>query len=159
MEDCKMIYTLCFIKKAHQFLMLYRNFPPNAKQWNGVGGKIEAGETPEQAIRREILEETGLQVDALDFRGTVTWNDEGGMYVFLAETESESLILTETQTDEGILDWKPLDWVLSNEEVVSNIPLFLPAMLDSQQAPREHAFTYEDKRLVGYQVRELPAKV
>lgn len=33
-----------------------------AGKWNGVGGKIEPGETPIEAMRREFLEETGMAV-------------------------------------------------------------------------------------------------
>ena len=40
-------------------------------KWNGVGGKIRPGETPENCARRETLEETGLQVDALIPHGTL----------------------------------------------------------------------------------------
>lgn len=40
--------------------MLYRTFPPNAQMWNGLGGKIEAGETPLASVQREVQEEAGL---------------------------------------------------------------------------------------------------
>ncbi|GAA0359073.1 NUDIX hydrolase [Bacillus horti] len=152
MKEDQVIYTLCFIRKGTEILMLYRNHPPNAKQWNGVGGKIEHGETPKQAIQREILEETGLDVENLEYRGLVTWNEEGGTHVYLANAYNDSFV----QTDEGYLAWKPLEWVLESPQVVSNIPLFLPDMLNDKLSAKEHAFTYEQEELVGYKVVDLP---
>lgn len=154
MEAHRIIYTLCFIQKNESLLMLYRHRPPNAHQWNGVGGKIEAGETPRVAMEREIMEETGLAVENLTYRGLVTWNEEGGMHVYVANTAADHV----TQTDEGVLAWKSIDWVLHSDQVVSNIPLFLPAMLDSKLDPCTHAFFYDQEELVGYQVAELPAE-
>jgi len=54
--------TLCYLQRRGRWLMLYRSGKqndPNAGKWIGVGGHIEAGETPEQCVRREVWEETG----------------------------------------------------------------------------------------------------
>ncbi len=48
-------YTICFCLHDDQVLMLYRSNPPNAGLWNGLGGKIETGETPLSNIHREVL--------------------------------------------------------------------------------------------------------
>lgn len=51
-------YTICFIKRADNILLLNREKPGWMGSWNGVGGKIETGETPIECILREIYEET-----------------------------------------------------------------------------------------------------
>ena len=45
----------------------------NHGKWIGVGGKFEAGETPEACMRREVYEETGLSVDRYRYCGIVTF--------------------------------------------------------------------------------------
>ena len=62
-------YTICFIQRNHQILMIHRKKNPNKNKWNGVGGKIEPGESPLAACVREVREETGLRVETSRFAG------------------------------------------------------------------------------------------
>ena len=51
--------TLCYIEQDGKYLMMLRNkkrSDPNEGKWIGVGGKLEAGETPMECSRREIRE-------------------------------------------------------------------------------------------------------
>lgn len=48
--------------EAGRLLLIRRGQPPHAGSWSLPGGRIEAGETPRQAVVREAAEETGLIV-------------------------------------------------------------------------------------------------
>jgi 8-oxo-dGTP diphosphatase len=52
-------------------LLVRRSNPPSAGQWSVPGGRQELGEPAEAAARRELLEETGLTVGALQLVANV----------------------------------------------------------------------------------------
>jgi 8-oxo-dGTP diphosphatase len=72
------------------------------------------------------------------------------MHVFVAEVEDDDVPRQLRPTPEGLLAWKPLEWVCDpdNDSVVGNIPHFLPTMLDSE-SPMRYRCEYEGGRLVG----------
>lgn len=75
-------------------------------KWNGLGGKIENGETPEACAIREIKEESGLDVSDPQFKGFITFPNFDGdndWYVFLFCFENYEGELIDS--DEGHLEW------------------------------------------------------
>ena len=52
-----------------EVLLSRRAGPPKKGQWDLVGGFVDAGETPEQAVRREVEEETGCRLLGLEAQG------------------------------------------------------------------------------------------
>jgi len=55
--------------RGREVLLVKRGKPPFMGAWSLPGGSIEAGETAEAAIRREIAEETGLDISVGDVVG------------------------------------------------------------------------------------------
>ena len=55
---------------AGRLLLIRRGHEPGAGLWSLPGGRIEPGETHQQAVAREVLEETGLQVECRGLLGT-----------------------------------------------------------------------------------------
>ena len=89
--------TLCYIENpAGEYLMLHRvkkENDCNHDKWIGVGGKFEDGESPEECVLRETLEETGLTLTDYRYRGIVTfvsdrWETEY-MHLFTATAGAE----------------------------------------------------------------------
>ena len=74
--------TLCYIERENKYLMLHRvkkEHDLNKDKWIGIGGKFESGESPEECVMRETLEETGLTLKNFDYRGIITFvSDEWG---------------------------------------------------------------------------------
>jgi len=148
-------------------LLLYRYRPPHQYRWNGVGGKIEQGETPREAIAREVREEAAMDLamaEGVRFAGIVTWsglvgspNNNKGMYAFIADFSKAEARWEEREIDEGRLGWKEISWSLdaSNPAVAENIPHFLPRMIEGRELLEYHC-VYEGGEFKEVIIRPLP---
>ena len=61
--------TFAFIERDSEFLALRRAHEPCAGEWDLPGGFIEAGESPDDSLMREITEETQLEVEIVGVIG------------------------------------------------------------------------------------------
>ncbi len=120
--------TLCFVFNGADVLLMkrapHKRVFPN--QYNGVGGHIERDEDPYTSARREILEETGLNIR--DLRLRAVYNIDAGqvtgimLLVFTAISTSRACVSDER---EGTLHWIPVADVL-RYDLVEDLPYILP---------------------------------
>lgn len=101
--------TVCYIERDGKYLMIHRTKKkndPNKDKWIGIGGKLEDGESPFDCVRREVLEETGLTLDSVNYRGIVTFvsNEFGTEYMHLFTSDNFHGEVNPT-CDEGVLEW------------------------------------------------------
>jgi 8-oxo-dGTP diphosphatase len=103
------IATLCYLRRDGQTLMMHRIKRADDMhygKWNGLGGKFNPGETPEECVIREVKEESGLTVCKPALKGFLTFPsfdewDDWYVFVFVAKEFKGSL----TETEEGHLTW------------------------------------------------------
>ena len=143
--------TLCYIEKNGAYLMIHRvkkKNDMNHDKWIGVGGKFESAESPFDCARREILEETGLTVKKLNYRGIVTFiSDKYGteyMHLFTA-TDFEGEI--NYNCDEGNLEWVKKEKIFSlpiweGDKIFFNL-------LETEQRFFSLKLSYEGDKLVS----------
>jgi len=115
MKDLHNLTTLCYIEKEDAYLMLHRVSKKNdlnKDKWVGIGGHFKEGESPEECLLRETMEETGLKLTSYRYAGIVTFvSDQWGseyMHLFTADA-FEGEIVDENgemrQCNEGVFEW------------------------------------------------------
>ena len=145
--------TLCYVRNQGKTLMIHRTKKENdihRGKWNGLGGKFETGETPEECAYREILEESGLTATRLSLKGLLTFpafakNEDWYAFVFVVD-QFEGEIIT---SPEGELEW------IENEELLElelweGDRYFLPWL--DRSGFFSGKFIYQDGRFVDYEV-------
>lgn len=90
----------------------------------------------------------------LYFKGLITWTTVegtgfGGMYLYLADIPEGYDYQTPIKTDEGILDWKEINWILHPENlgVASNIPSCLEKVLYDDSYYNHHSI-FKDGKMI-----------
>lgn len=76
-EQKKKVLTLCLLHTDTHVLLGMKKRGFGAGRWNGFGGKVEKGETIEEAARREFLEEAGLGIPILEKAGLMDFEFQG----------------------------------------------------------------------------------
>jgi len=145
--------TLCYVQKDGKTLMLYRNKKENdyhEGKWNGLGGKFEPGESPEDCAIREIKEEAGLNVKSLKLKGFITFPMFDGVedwYVFLFVIDDFEGELIDSP--EGMLKWIPND-ELEKLNLWEGDKIFIPWLFQDKFFSAK--FNYENGKFIDYQV-------
>ncbi|WP_295067825.1 NUDIX domain-containing protein [Ruminococcus sp.] len=95
------IIVKCIIynKKLNRFLLIKRceSDDTGANTWENAGGNIESGETPEEAIKREVREETGItdiRIGNIAYVAILNHELPDLLIVYLCETDEENVRLS-----------------------------------------------------------------
>lgn len=146
--------TLCYIQQNNHTLMLHRIKKENdihQGKWNGLGGKFESGESPEDCLLREIKEESGLTLIDYELIGLLTFPKFDGLndwQVFLYRSSDFAGQLIDSQ--EGKLEWVPNNKLLELN-LWEGDKYFIKWMLEKRFFSAK--FNYINKELQDYSVK------
>ena len=130
--------TLVYVMDTQQdkVLMIYRNRKPGDEhkgKYNGLGGKLELGETHYDCAVREVKEESGLDISDLEFKGEILFPkfdkklNDWRVFVYRADSYSNTLIEKNREGD--------LKWILKKDILSLNLwegdKFFLPKVFES----------------------------
>ncbi len=92
---------IVLISKGDEILLL-RHARRHKTFYACLAGFMEAGETAEQALRREVMEETGLTVRNIRYFGTQSWPYPAQMMIgFLADYDSGDIKIQESEISDA----------------------------------------------------------
>lgn len=104
-------YVAGFLICGERVLLIRKSRPEWQRgRLNGIGGHIETGESPAEAMRREFREEAGLDIDDWEHFATVRGDWWGEVWFFRLEVPSEVFFSIKTGlVDEGNLERRHLN--------------------------------------------------
>lgn len=135
-------------------LMVHRDTRPDDLhygKYNGIGGKIEVDEDVLAGLRREVREETALELDEVVLRGTLSWPGFGKhgeawfAFVFRADRWHGTPLAA---NPEGTLEWAPLDR-LASLNLWESDRLWLPWVFERTPRTFHGVMPYKDGQMLS----------
>lgn len=143
----KLQLTLVFLRRGNSVLLAMKKRGFGAGKWNGVGGKVESGETIDQALIRETEEEIGVTLEAYEkvadivfdefYKGTPTFMN---VHVFVSSQWTGD----PTESEEMKPEWFERESI-PYEEMWSDDIFWLPAVLDGKKIQATFVLNEEDE--------------
>jgi 8-oxo-dGTP diphosphatase len=121
-----------FSEDERKVAMVLKSKPAwQAGLYNGIGGKIEPGESAPEAMRREFIEETGVDVNWLFF--TNLMGPDWSVAFFYAKSDRVFDVRTMESEEIHVLDVRALP-----DNVIANCRWLIPMVLDRSFSPGPH---------------------
>lgn len=150
----KKILTLCLIQKNDSLLLGLKKRGFGAGRWNGFGGKVKEDESIEEAARREVNEEAGIELLDLERRGVLNFkfvNDPEVLEVHVfgaTEFSGEPIETEEMKPQWFLISAVPYDQMWPDDRH------WLPLLLEGKNFRGDFYFENNDN-LISYNLREL----
>lgn len=150
--------VVCYIRDNGRILLQLK--PPDrfgGGWWNAPGGKLIDGETPADAVVREVREETGLTVTDLREHGTLTFyfgdarEPDFTVYVFSTTRFDGTL----TGSEEGEVAWFD-EAQLPYDNMWADDAVWLPHVLAGRRVEGVFRLSDDHKRLLEHELRVDP---
>ena len=149
------VETLLYIIKDGRVLLIEKKRGLGKGLYNGVGGKVEQGETPIQAAIRECKEEIGVEPINVTWRGVIEFINDGSVYsyvhVFIADDYKGEI----RETDEAKPEWFPINKIPYNR-MWEDDRTWLPVILkEKKMIYASFEFVDDWRRIINSSIYEL----
>ena len=114
------------IRKGDRIFATQRGYGDFKDRWEFPGGKMEPGETPQEALEREIREELCADIEVDSYVDTVEWDYPAfhlTLHCFMCSLRSEALHLNEHEAARwlGAREIDSLDWLPADRDLLPKI--------------------------------------
>jgi 8-oxo-dGTP diphosphatase len=155
---CPIVGTLGYVLSPDRkkTLLIHRNSRPDdhhIDKYNGLGGKMQANEDVVSCIRREIMEEAGIECEEIILRGTINWPEFGPKgeswlgFIFRIDRFKGT---PRTFNEEGTLSWVEID-SLDMLPMWEGDRYFLPLVFDDNPKIFHGHMPYKDGHPTSWQ--------
>lgn len=144
--------TLVFVFRGDEVLLINKKTGLGKGKINGPGGKIEPGETPEQAAVRECREELHIEVKNLEYCGQHRFQFVDGYSIHVWVYRSWDFEGEPTETREAAPLWTPLDSI-PFDRMWEDDRYWLPMLLRGEQF--EARWIFDGDRMVDYHIEPI----
>lgn len=125
-EKQKYVVGFLFSKGGHKVTLIHKKRPSwQSGLFNGVGGKIEENETPNQAMQREFIEETGVLITDWELYATIQ-SENWEVYFFKAFSDDIYKVTTVTDESVFVIDTNSI----FNYDCIENLYWLIPMARD-----------------------------
>ena len=145
--------TICYLIKDDKVLLI-RKFPGKFGEgkWNGLGGKFEGKETPEECAIRETFEESGLKMVNPKNHGKIKFY-EGDRLSWIAHIFSSNEFSGKIQeTDEGELQWIDINKIPYGQ-MWDDDKYWLPLLFEGKKFDAKFYFTENFGKLLDHELK------
>ncbi|OQA36021.1 MAG: 8-oxo-dGTP diphosphatase [Parcubacteria group bacterium ADurb.Bin326] len=148
MEFSRKQLTLCLVRKDDQVLLGMKKRGFGAGRWNGFGGKLEPGETVEEAVAREMQEESGVKLLGMEKVGQFDFefHDKLGHILEVHLFTSSDFEGELTETEEMLPRWFDINEI-PFEEMWADDRHWLPLFLEGKKFKGRFLFGENDSVL------------
>ena len=143
------VAVLLFVVQGGQVLLIRKKRGLGAGKINAPGGRLEPGETPEQAAVRETEEEVCVTPSPPERRGHLRFQFTDGYALECYVLASESCTGQVAETGEAIPLWTPLD-ALPFDEMWADDRMWLPHML--ARRPFRGRFIFDGEIMLDHEL-------
>jgi len=147
--------ALCFIFNGDKVLLIYKKKGFGKGKLNGVGGRVEKGESLEETAKREVLEEVNLKVDNLEHVGILEFysaSPQPDWRVYVFKTHTVEGIPMESEEAKPLwfkIDEIPYDLMWEDSRI------WLPLLLKGKKFKGKFWFDKNYSKMLKYEIEEL----